>query len=105
MAKAHSGILDSDAPEDAERKLVDTVEALQVESPQLLVENLRPLIGLAADGETGADREPGFFDSLKTVMTDFAALLHTRLCVSGAAMREATSLARSTGRRATRTGR
>ena len=60
MAKAHSGILDSDAPEDAERKLVDTVEALQVESPQLLVENLRPLIGLAADGETGGDRAERF---------------------------------------------
>jgi uncharacterized membrane protein YqjE len=29
--------------------------------------------------ETGADREPGFFDSLKAMMTDFAALLHTRL--------------------------
>jgi uncharacterized membrane protein YqjE len=29
--------------------------------------------------ETGADREPGFFASLKAVMTDFAALLHTRL--------------------------
>ena len=29
--------------------------------------------------ETGADREPGFFDSLKAVITDFAALLHTRL--------------------------
>jgi len=29
--------------------------------------------------ETGADREPGIFDSLKAVMTDFAALLLTRL--------------------------
>jgi uncharacterized membrane protein YqjE len=29
--------------------------------------------------ETRADREPGFFDSLKAVMSDFAALLQTRL--------------------------
>jgi class 3 adenylate cyclase/tetratricopeptide (TPR) repeat protein len=60
MAKAHAGILDSDAPGDAERKLVDAVDALQLESPQLLLENLRPLIGLAAEGETGADRAERF---------------------------------------------
>jgi class 3 adenylate cyclase/tetratricopeptide (TPR) repeat protein len=60
MAKAHAGILDSDAPSDAERKLVDAVEGLQVESPQLLLENLRPLIGLAAEGETGGDRAERF---------------------------------------------
>ncbi len=29
--------------------------------------------------ETRAEREPGFFESLKAVLTDFAALLQTRL--------------------------
>jgi len=60
MAKAHAGILDSDAPADAERKLADAVGGLQVETPELLLENLRPLIGLGAEGETGGDRAKRF---------------------------------------------
>ena len=38
--------------------------------------------------ETGADREPGFFDSLKAVITDFAALLHTRLELASTELEE-----------------
>jgi tetratricopeptide (TPR) repeat protein len=60
MAKAHAGILDTDPPDKAERKLVETVVGLNVEWPEHLLENLRPLIGVAADGETGGDRAERF---------------------------------------------
>jgi class 3 adenylate cyclase/tetratricopeptide (TPR) repeat protein len=60
MAKAQAGILDSDSPADAERKLVEAVEGLQIESSQLVLESLRPLIGLGAEGETGGDRAERF---------------------------------------------
>jgi tetratricopeptide (TPR) repeat protein len=60
MAKAQAGILDSDSPAEAERKLAEAVEGLQVESPRLVLESLRPLIGIAAEGETGGDRAERF---------------------------------------------
>jgi tetratricopeptide (TPR) repeat protein len=60
MAKAHAGILDTDTPEDVERKLAEAVAALNAEAPKRLVENLRPLVGLAADGEGGGDRAERF---------------------------------------------
>ncbi|HEV8099278.1 MAG TPA: adenylate/guanylate cyclase domain-containing protein [Gaiellaceae bacterium] len=59
MVKAQAGILDSDAPELAERKLAEAVGALQLEGPVLLLESLRPLIGLGAEG-TGGDRSERF---------------------------------------------
>src|SRR5580765_7817283 len=59
MAKAHAGILDSDAPADAERKLEETIAGLQVERPEQLLDNLRPLIGLGAE-RTGGDRAERF---------------------------------------------
>ena len=59
MAKAHAGILDSDAPADAERKLVEMVSELQLERPEQLLDNLRPLIGLGAE-RTSGDRAERF---------------------------------------------
>src|SRR5438045_7119134 len=59
MAKAQAGILESDAPEVADQKLAEALGALQLESPALLLENLRPLIGLGAEG-TGGDRSERF---------------------------------------------
>jgi tetratricopeptide (TPR) repeat protein len=60
MAKAQAGILDSDSPVDAQRKLAEAVEGLHVESPELVLESLRALIGLGAEGETGGDRAERF---------------------------------------------
>jgi hypothetical protein len=60
MAKAHAGILDTDPPEEAERKLADAVAALRSERPEHLLENLRPLVGLGTDGELGGDRAERF---------------------------------------------
>jgi class 3 adenylate cyclase/tetratricopeptide (TPR) repeat protein len=59
MAKAHAGILDSDAPADAERKLAETIAGLHVENAEQLLDNLRPLIGLGAE-RTGGDRAERF---------------------------------------------
>ncbi|MFL5920584.1 MAG: ATP-binding protein [Gaiellaceae bacterium] len=60
MAKAHAGILDTDSPADAERKLAETLAGLHVEGAERLLENLRPLIGLTADGDAGGDRAERF---------------------------------------------
>ena len=59
MAKAHAGILESDTPEEAERKLTEAVAGLQPESPETLLEGLRPLVGLVAERESG-DRSERF---------------------------------------------
>jgi class 3 adenylate cyclase/tetratricopeptide (TPR) repeat protein len=59
MAKAHAGILDTDSPEEVARKLAETVAGLQGENAERLLENLRPLVGLGADGEPG-DRSERF---------------------------------------------
>jgi len=60
MAKAHTGILDSDSPEDAERKLAEAVAGLETDGPERLVENLRPLVGLGSEGEAGGERSERF---------------------------------------------
>jgi class 3 adenylate cyclase/tetratricopeptide (TPR) repeat protein len=59
MAKAHAGILESDSPDDVERKLGETVAALGLEPPERILESLRPLVGTGAEGE-GADRSERF---------------------------------------------
>jgi class 3 adenylate cyclase len=46
MAKAHTGILETDSPDQAERKLEEAVESLPHSSERML-ENLRPLVGSA----------------------------------------------------------
>jgi class 3 adenylate cyclase len=51
MVKAHAGILETDAPEDVERKLTDAGAG----------HHLRPLVGLAADVEGGGDRRIAAF--------------------------------------------
>jgi class 3 adenylate cyclase/tetratricopeptide (TPR) repeat protein len=60
VAKAHAGILDTDPPEEAERKLAEAVADLQSESPERLLESLRPLVGLGSDGDAGGDRSERF---------------------------------------------
>jgi class 3 adenylate cyclase len=59
MAKAQAGILESDSPDEAERKLSEVVESLHADSERLL-ENLRPLVGLGSDAEMEADRSERF---------------------------------------------
>jgi class 3 adenylate cyclase/tetratricopeptide (TPR) repeat protein len=59
MAKAEAGILETDSAEDAERKLAEAVAALELEDAELLLASLRPLVGLAAEGE-GGDRSERF---------------------------------------------
>jgi class 3 adenylate cyclase/tetratricopeptide (TPR) repeat protein len=59
MAKAHGGILESDSPAEVERKLGETVAALGLEPADRILESLRPLVGLAPEGE-GADRSERF---------------------------------------------
>ena len=69
MAKAHAGILETDSPDQAERKLAEVVESLPHASERML-ENLRPLVGLGAETEMAADRSErfaawrGFFEAL-----------------------------------------
>ena len=60
MAKAHAGILESDRPEEAERKLAETVAGLQSERPERLLAGLRPLVGLGSDAEGGGERSERF---------------------------------------------
>jgi class 3 adenylate cyclase/tetratricopeptide (TPR) repeat protein len=62
MTKAHAGILENDDADAAERKLVDAVaHAIPDEAERLwITTHLRPLVGLAADGEGGGPREEAF---------------------------------------------
>jgi class 3 adenylate cyclase len=60
MAKAHAGILETDAPDEAERKLAGVVEELEPEGAERMLESLRPLVGVGADGEPGGDRSERF---------------------------------------------
>jgi class 3 adenylate cyclase/tetratricopeptide (TPR) repeat protein len=59
MAKAQAGILESDAPDEAERKLAEAVAVLHPEGAESVLESLRPLVGLAAEQESG-DRAKRF---------------------------------------------
>jgi class 3 adenylate cyclase/tetratricopeptide (TPR) repeat protein len=52
MAKAQAGILETDAPEEAERKLAETVSSLVTADPEAVLENLRPLVGLGGERES-----------------------------------------------------
>ena len=60
MAKAHAGILETDPPEEAERKLAEAVGGLEAEGAARMLESLRPLVGLGGDGEPGGDRAGRF---------------------------------------------
>jgi len=59
MTKAQAGILESDPPDEAEGKLTEAVAALKPDGPEQILEGLRPLIGLDAEGE-GGDRAERF---------------------------------------------
>ena len=60
MAKAQAGILESDSPEEAERKLAETVDGLESDHPERLLAGLRPLVGVGADAEGGGERSERF---------------------------------------------
>jgi class 3 adenylate cyclase/tetratricopeptide (TPR) repeat protein len=60
MTKAQAGILETDGPDAAEAKLAEMVGDLVAEGEEQLLESLRPLVGLAGDGEQGADRAARF---------------------------------------------
>jgi class 3 adenylate cyclase/tetratricopeptide (TPR) repeat protein len=67
MAKAQAGILETDAPAEAERKLSEAVTALQPERADRTLESLRPLVGLAGEGGDRSERFAGwrmFFEAL-----------------------------------------
>ncbi len=56
MAKAQAGIFDTDTPEEAERKLAEAVSAVVAEDSERVLENLRPLVGIVAEGEPRGDK-------------------------------------------------
>ena len=65
MVKAHVGILESDSPEEVERKLREAAGDPRIEA------QLRPLVGLATDSGLGGDRTAeafaawrGFFEAI-----------------------------------------
>ena len=60
MTKSQAGILETDGPDEAERKLSEMVAGLVGEGAEQMLESLRPLVGLGADGELGGDRSERF---------------------------------------------
>ena len=57
IVKAQAGVLESDSAEDAERKLAHTVQTVLGErgEAEWVEQHLRPLAGLAAEGEVATD--------------------------------------------------
>jgi hypothetical protein len=53
MTKAHAGILETDTPEQADRKLADAIAGLELDDEERLLGSLRPLVGLTAEGGSG----------------------------------------------------
>jgi class 3 adenylate cyclase len=60
MAKAQAGILETDTLEEVERKLTEAVADLEPGGAERMLEGLRPLVGLGAEGEPGGDRSERF---------------------------------------------
>jgi class 3 adenylate cyclase/tetratricopeptide (TPR) repeat protein len=60
MAKAQAGILETDGPKEAARKLAGAVEGLEPEGAERILESLRPLVGLGSDGDSSGDRAEHF---------------------------------------------
>ena len=56
MAKAQAGIFETDSSEEAERKLAEAVSVVVAEDSERVLENLRPLVGLVAEGEPRGDK-------------------------------------------------
>jgi class 3 adenylate cyclase len=64
MVKAQAGILETDTSEQAGAKLRSTLDELVDESERARLEmNLRPLVGLAGEVETGGDRRAESFSA------------------------------------------
>jgi class 3 adenylate cyclase/tetratricopeptide (TPR) repeat protein len=64
MVKAQAGILETDTAEEAGAKLRSTLDGLVDESERDRLEvNLRPLVGLAGEAETGGDRRAESFSA------------------------------------------
>ena len=64
MVKAQAGILETDTAEQARAKLRSTLDELVDESERDRLEvNLRPLVGLAGEAETGGDRRAESFSA------------------------------------------
>ena len=61
MAKAHAGILETDTPAEAERKLSETVSDLVADGAARMLENLRLLVGLGGEAERGSDQRADRF--------------------------------------------
>jgi class 3 adenylate cyclase/tetratricopeptide (TPR) repeat protein len=61
MAKAHAGILETDTPDEAERKLSETVSGLVADGAERMLENLRLLAGLGGEAERGSDQRADRF--------------------------------------------
>ena len=109
MVKAEAGVLETDDPARAEEKVRATIEGL-VSDPaaaQWLGRNLRPLVGLEAAGEAGADRRGeafaawrGFFEALAgAVVRSYSS---SRTSTSPTTACSTSSTISSTGRPASR---
>jgi class 3 adenylate cyclase/tetratricopeptide (TPR) repeat protein len=60
IVKGEAGILETDATEVAHQKLERVVEGLVAENSDWVMRHLRPLIGLAPEGERGDGRDEAF---------------------------------------------
>jgi predicted ATPase/class 3 adenylate cyclase len=74
IAKAHAGILETDAAEQAEEKLRRSVqEALEDETEaEWVLGHLRPLVGLTAESELGGDRRGEAFAAWRRLFEGLA---------------------------------
>jgi class 3 adenylate cyclase/tetratricopeptide (TPR) repeat protein len=74
IVKAHAGILETDAAEDAEPKLRRSVrEALDDETEaEWVLGHLRPLVGLASESELGGDRRGEAFAAWRRLFEGLA---------------------------------
>jgi predicted ATPase/class 3 adenylate cyclase len=74
IVKAHAGILETDAAEQAEEKLRRSVrEALEDEAEaEWVLGHLRPLVGLAAESELGGDRRGEAFAAWRRLFEGLA---------------------------------
>jgi len=63
MAKAQAGILESDSPAEAERKLTAMVSDLVTDAAARVLDALRPLVGLESGTEPGDDRRSERFSA------------------------------------------
>ncbi len=75
MAKAQAGILETDTPEEAERKLAGSVSDLVTDGTGRVLENMRPLVGLGSGAEPGDDERTERFAAWRQY---FESMAHHR---------------------------